>query len=187
MSSNTPPASSSRSPSVPSPDATQQESLPGVSQADRDVLEYLRARGYTTAEKALLEAIDSTNIAEDKAKAETVVAEDFLKALATLVRGAAKPEEGSSTAAIPGLGNLTNAQAIQNLIASLGSVGPEEILSLDPTDKEEGFRELEAWVEGSLDMYRVSHFDLRLIPGSCYVLSSPNSDPYYFQYFATFT
>ena len=51
------------------------------------------------------------------------------------------------------MGNPAN---IQNLIASIGSVGAEEILSLDPTDKQEGFRELEAWVDGSLDMYRVS-------------------------------
>ncbi|GLB36081.1 putative WD40 associated region in TFIID subunit, NTD2 domain [Lyophyllum shimeji] len=49
------------------------------------------------------------------------------------------------------MGNPSN---IQNLIASIGSVGAEEILSLDPTDKQEGFRELEAWVDGSLDMYR---------------------------------
>ena len=44
---------------------------------------------------------------------------------------------------------------IQNLIASIGPGGAEEILSLDPTDKQEGFRELESWVDGSLDMYRV--------------------------------
>jgi transcription initiation factor TFIID subunit 5 len=51
------------------------------------------------------------------------------------------------------MGNPPN---IQNLIASIGPVGAEEILSLDPTDKQEGFRDLEAWVDGSLDMYRVS-------------------------------
>ncbi|KAJ3552076.1 hypothetical protein NM688_g4350 [Phlebia brevispora] len=49
------------------------------------------------------------------------------------------------------MGNPAN---IQSLIASIGPVGAEEILSLDPTDKQEGFRELEAWVDGSLDMYR---------------------------------
>ncbi|KAJ7293509.1 TFIID and SAGA subunit [Mycena rebaudengoi] len=49
------------------------------------------------------------------------------------------------------MGNPSN---IQNLLASIGSVGAEDILSLDPTDKQEGFRELEAWVDGSLDMYR---------------------------------
>jgi len=51
------------------------------------------------------------------------------------------------------MGNPTN---IQNLIASIGAVGAEEILSLDPTDKQDGFTELEAWVDGSLDMYRGS-------------------------------
>nr|GAT44129.1 TFIID and SAGA subunit [Mycena chlorophos] len=43
---------------------------------------------------------------------------------------------------------------IQSLLANIGPVGAEDILSLDPTDKQEGFRELEAWVDGSLDMYR---------------------------------
>ncbi|KAJ7630871.1 TFIID and SAGA subunit [Roridomyces roridus] len=49
------------------------------------------------------------------------------------------------------MGNPSN---IQNLLASIGPVGAEDILSLDPTDKQEGYRELEAWVDGSLDMYR---------------------------------
>ena len=51
---------------------------------------------------------------------------------------------------------MGNPQNIQNLISSIGPVGAEEILSLDPTDKHQGFRELESWVDGSLDMYRVS-------------------------------
>ncbi|KAH8835724.1 TFIID and SAGA subunit [Flagelloscypha sp. PMI_526] len=49
------------------------------------------------------------------------------------------------------MGNPTN---IQNLIASIGAVGAEEILYQDPSDRHEGFKELESWVDGSLDMYR---------------------------------
>ena len=45
---------------------------------------------------------------------------------------------------------------IQNLIASIGSIRAEEILSLDSTDKQEGFRELEAWVAVAVTLYRVS-------------------------------
>ena len=49
---------------------------------------------------------------------------------------------------------------IQTLLKNVGSVGADEVLSLDPGDKQEGFRELESWVEGSLDMYRVSYLPL---------------------------
>ncbi|CAK5280195.1 unnamed protein product [Mycena citricolor] len=49
------------------------------------------------------------------------------------------------------MGNPSN---IQNLLASIGAVGAEDILSMDPADRHEGYRELESWVDGSLDMYR---------------------------------
>ena len=77
------------------------------------------------------------------------------------------------------LGSMGNPPNIQNLIASIGSVGAEEVLSLDPTDKQEGFRELEAWVDGSLDMYRVS-LSTAQYPLTVHLLcSSPSSDQSY--------
>lgn len=45
--------------------------------------------------------------------------------------------------------------AVSSLLGNIAPGGADEILSLDPTDKHEGFRDLEAWVDGSLDMYRV--------------------------------
>ena len=51
-------------------------------------------------------------------------------------------------------GGLTT-PSVTSLIETINPGGADEILSLDPTDKHEGFRDLETWVEGSLDMYRV--------------------------------
>ena len=50
---------------------------------------------------------------------------------------------------------MNNPTTIHDLIASLGAIGAEDILVSDPTDKHGGYRELETWVEGSLDMYQV--------------------------------
>ncbi|KAF8527845.1 TFIID and SAGA subunit [Hysterangium stoloniferum] len=57
-------------------------------------------------------------------------------------------ENGSPTA------NTSATQGLSKLLASLDATGAEEMLSLDPTDKAEGFKDLEIWVDGSLDMYR---------------------------------
>lgn len=123
---------------------------------DRQVLQYLRSRGHVAAEKALLQSLDSDASPDDKT--DTISSEEFLKNIAVFVQKASKSGENALKDSANVLQELTamgNPSSIQNLISSLGSVGAEEILSLDPTDKQEGFRELEAWVEGSLDMYKV--------------------------------
>jgi hypothetical protein len=128
------------------------------------VLDYLHSRGYTAAEKILRESIEATG--EKGKQPETVVsAEDFLRTLAVYAQKASKPGENvlkDSANVLQELTAMGNPSSIQNLIASLGSVGAEELLSLDPMDKQEGFRELEAWVEGSLDMYRVRSVSIRI-------------------------
>ena len=84
------------------------------------------------------------------------------------------------------LGTMGNPPNIQALIASIETVGAEDILLSDPTYHQEGFRELEAWVDGSLDMYRVCActmtFALILIG-----YLSRNFDPYSSQYSAIST
>ena len=88
----------------------------------------------------------------------TISAEDFTKKAAVFAQDAKRPGENAfkdSSTVLQELGTMGNPPNIQNLIASIGPLGAEEILSLDPTDKHEGFRELESWVDGSLDMYRV--------------------------------
>ena len=139
--------------------ANHSESVPQVSQVDRIVLEYLRSRGHTGAEKALLNEIDAASPDEDKGKKpETVSAQDLVNTLAVFAHKPSRPGENifkDSSNVLQELTAMGNPSNIQNLIASIGSVGAEEVLSLDPTDKREGFRELEAWVDGSLDMYRV--------------------------------
>ena len=136
----------------------------GVSDLDRMVLEYLRSRGHKDLEKAMEEIEKSAAPADDKGKqAETapshaISQEELVKQLAIFVQKPANPDENAfkeSSSVLQELSTLGNPQNIQNLISSIGSVGAEEILSLDPTDKHEGFRELESWVDGSLDMYRV--------------------------------
>jgi len=156
MSANTPPAS--RSPSAHSPAPKTQESTQSISETELAVLEYLRSRGYSNAEKALLQAIED-GPSEDKGKQpETLSSEELVKTLAVFAQAPSRPGEnalkdsGTVISELTAMGNPSN---IQNLIQSIASVGSEDILSNDHTDKQEGYKELEAWVEGSLDMYRV--------------------------------
>ncbi|KAG1749922.1 TFIID and SAGA subunit [Suillus paluster] len=152
MSVATPAASSSGGVSpvnASAPDVTQ-----SISSIDRLVLEYLRSRGHKDAERALHESIESGSVDES---GKTVSAEDLIKSLAVYAQKPSRPGDNvlkESANVLQELTAMGNPPSIQNLIASLGTVGAEEILSVDPTDKEEGFRELEAWVEGSLDMYK---------------------------------
>lgn len=155
MSVATPPTSS-QSPVAPSPANAQDSS---ASAAEKLVLEYLRARGHTAAEKAFLEDLDGATPDDKGKQPETIGVDDLVKALAVFAQKPSRPGENilkDSSNVLQELTAMGNPANIQNLIASIGSVGAEELLSLDPTDKQEGFRELEAWVDGSLDMYRVS-------------------------------
>lgn len=150
------PTGSSQSPAAASP--SNQDSTANIPTTDRLVLEYLRARGHPAAAKLLLDEIEATSPGENAKQAETIAAEEFVKVLSVFVQKPSRPGENilkDSANVLQELTAMSNPVNIQNLIASIGSVGAEELLSLDPTDKQEGFRELEAWVDGSLDMYRV--------------------------------
>ena len=161
MSAATPAASSQSPGAVSLANVGSQDPTQNLSAVDRIILDYLRSRGHTAAEQALLETLDDAS-PDDKGKqpesATTITADDLLKKLAVYAQKPSRPgenvlkESSNVLQELTAMGNPTN---IQSLIASIGSVGAEEILSLDPTDKQEGFRELEAWVDGSLDMYRV--------------------------------
>lgn len=155
MSAATPVASTPAANSSPAPGPS--ESSHNASTVDKFVLEYLRARGYATAEQALSDAIDAPS-PDDKSKdPDAISSEDLVKKLAIFAQKPSRPGENvlkDSANVLQELTALGNPSNIQNLLASIGSVGAEEILSLDPTDKQTGFHELEAWVDGSLDMYR---------------------------------
>ncbi|KAI0321729.1 TFIID and SAGA subunit [Amylostereum chailletii] len=149
-------------PAVSTPDATTPAaSAPSDSTSqthnavDQMVLEYLRSRGHANAEKALSEALSSSNKGEGPSKTQPTV--DLLKKLS--VFSEKQPQTGENalkdtSSVLQELVSTGTSSNIQNLLKSVGSVGADEILSLDPGDKQEGFRELELWVEGSLDMYR---------------------------------
>jgi transcription initiation factor TFIID subunit 5 len=154
------PAASSPGASSP-PNAVTQDPAQNATATDRIVLEYLHARGHITAEQALLESLEDAS-PDDKGKqteqALSITADEFVAKLAVYAQKPSRPGENllkDTANVLQELSTMGNPTNIQNLIASIGSVGAEEILSLDPTDKQEGFRELEAWVDGSLDMYRV--------------------------------
>ena len=152
------PTGSSQSPVAPSPTTQPPDSGPTISSTERVILDYLHARGHTAAEKALLEEIEAAS-PEENGKAETIGVDELVKVLSVFAQKPTRPGENilkDSANVLQELTAMGNPANIQNLIASIGSVGAEDILSLDPTDKQEGFRELEAWVDGSLDMYRVS-------------------------------
>jgi transcription initiation factor TFIID subunit 5 len=169
MSTATPPASS-QSPAAATPANPAQEPANATNIADRIVLEYLHSRGHAAAEKAFKEEIETAGSPSDKDKQpEIIPPEELIKSLAVFAQSKpSRPTDNAlkdSSSVLHELSAMGNTPNIQSLIASLGAVGAEEILSLDPTDKQEGFKELEAWVDGSLDMYRVcdtSYFALLL-------------------------
>jgi transcription initiation factor TFIID subunit 5 len=152
-----PQSSEDGTPANPTPSDPAQN----ASQADRTVLEYLKFRGFSAAEKGFLHDLEHASTPDDKGKrpeTSTISSEDFVKSIAVFAQKPSRPGENVMNVSgnvLHGLATMKNPVNIQNLIASIGSIGAEEILSLDPTDKQEGFRELEAWVDGSLDMYRV--------------------------------
>lgn len=169
MSAATP--ASSQSPAAVSPvNQSQDSAAANLNTADRVILEYLRARGHSAAEKAFLEDVEERSPDGDKGKqTETLRAEDLVRALAVFAQKPTRLGENAlkdSSTVLQELTTMGNPINIQNLIASIGDVGAEELLALDPTDKEIGFAELEAWVDGSLDMYRV-----RLVLAPEYVCS----------------
>ena len=152
---------SAATPTASTPDASTPAPVPtetgqGTLAADRLVLEYLRARGHKSAEQALTDTLGSS---EDKGKSPvTITGDELVKKLTVFAEKPTQPGENTLKTTLgvqKELASAVNSSNLQNLIASIGPVGAEEILSLDPNDKQEGFRELEAWVEGSLDIYRV--------------------------------
>lgn len=160
-SASTPEGTSPANPSAPSAEST-------ISPTDRTILEYLRSKGYKGAEKEFLAAVEKP-ASDDKGKnpeataatSTTVSSEELVKSEAVQSQRPSRPGENAlrePATALQELASLGNSTNVQNLISSIDAVGAEEILSLDPTDKQEGFRELEAWVDGSLDMYRVSMY-----------------------------
>ncbi|KAG2023562.1 TFIID and SAGA subunit [Coprinopsis cinerea AmutBmut pab1-1] len=154
MSAATP--ASSQSPPAASPGNASQDPTPALSLPERVILDYLRARGHTSAEKAFLEEVEDRP-PEEKSKNETLGQEELVRALAVYAQKPSRPGENAlkeSSTVLQELGTMGNPVNIQSLIASIEDVGAEELLALDPTDKEIGFAELEAWVDGSLDMYR---------------------------------
>lgn len=197
MSTATPAASTpgeAASPAATATAPTTAEPPNSFSAIDRVVLDYLRNRGYGEAEKLVRESLEGASPADTTPTASgsnTISAEDFAKKAAVYAQDAKRPGENAfkdSTTVLQELGTMGNPPNIQNLIASIGPVGAEEVLSLDPTDKQEGFRELEAWVDGSLDMYRVSVRPVAQTRRAVLTnLTSLSSGPYCFLYSATFT
>lgn len=128
--------------------------------ADRLVLEYLHARGYKSAERALAESLESysPNLKGKQQHKGSITMDEMTKRIAVFAQKPSRPgenvfKEGSTV--LQELTAMGNSPDIQALIASMGAVGAEEIMSNDPMNKQEGFRQLESWVDGSLDMYRV--------------------------------
>lgn len=150
------PGTSAPTPEGGTPTPASQDGVNDSTAIDKLVLEYLRSRGHKSAEKALADAMDTGVPA---AEGTSMTASEFISKLAVHAKSALNPTENAlkdAASVLQELGALGNSPPnIQDLISSIGPVGAEEILSTDPMDKQQGFRELEAWVDGSLDMYRV--------------------------------
>lgn len=144
------------------------------------VIEYLRKRGLKSAEQELRESLNAagpsssdvrpitegrtTRSRAAKSKATTVTATELVKKNApSMPRSGADPsnilaDPSASKQAVTYVvnsmvGTGLGASGLSNLINAVGGV--EDALTTGPTDRHDGFRELEAWVDGSLDMYRV--------------------------------
>lgn len=160
------PAPSTPGPEAASPAAASvtQDQNASATAIDKQVLEYLRSRGHKAAEQALLETLeqggtpDPNGAGPSTSASATISSEDLIKKLAVYTQSTAKSGENAlkdATKVLSEMVSMGNSVNIQNIVSSIGDVGAEDILSLDPNDKQEGYRDLESWVEGSLDMYRV--------------------------------
>lgn len=168
----TTPAPSNPPSSSPSPNPATQETTTapnGTStNVDQMVLDYLRQRGHSGAERALRDALGLPSPpAEDDGNAEnaepeppqSVVSEaELRKHLVPFWQKKDKPGENALSDPKISMQSLNSSglttPSVTSLIETINPGGADEILSLDPTDKHEGFRDLETWVEGSLDMYK---------------------------------
>ena len=103
------------------------------------IVDHLRARGYNS----VADEFEASSKDDSPKKQTTINTDELREALGKALSG------GNDADDVKDVPNL------QDLLSNLGNVTVDEILSLDPTDRHEGYRELEAWVEGSLDMYRV--------------------------------
>ncbi|KAK7694760.1 hypothetical protein QCA50_001948 [Cerrena zonata] len=155
------PAASSPAPEAtsPAPSVTQDQNASAA--IDRQVLEYLRSRGHKAAEQALSESLEQGGTPDSSgagpSTSATISSDDFIKKLAVYTQSTTKSGENAlrdATKVLSDMVSMGNSVNVQNIVSSIGDVGAEDILSLDPNDKQEGYRDLESWVEGSLDMYR---------------------------------
>lgn len=156
MSTGTPGPSQSPPQEPSTPIATQD--VVQAADTDRLVLEYLKVRGYKEAEEALSESIDDVSESNKASGSTTISSDELISKIAVFASKPSRPGENafkSTPDVLEGLVGMNNPTTIHDLIASLGAIGAEDILVSDPTDKHGGYRELEAWVEGSLDMYQV--------------------------------
>lgn len=139
----------------------------GSVNADKVFLDYLRSRGFRKTEQAMREEMESGSPSENarttrsRNKAQVNPAE-LVKKISPHVASSSSDTGNAMSDAEQSLNLLESAVAsmpgtpgLAKLLASLGATGAEEALSLDPTDKAEGFKDLEMWVDGSLDMYQV--------------------------------
>ena len=174
MSAATPAPSNPPSETTPPPNQAASTDTPNndTSTTDQLVIEYLRSRGHKNAERALRDALNlpptdnsSTNDTtsdSDKQPIQTTVSDvELRKHLVPFFQRKDRPAgENALTDATLTLQSLQSTVAttstVSDLLGNIAPGGADEIISLDPTDKHEGFRDLEAWVDGSLDMYRVS-------------------------------
>ncbi|EJD04005.1 TFIID and SAGA subunit [Fomitiporia mediterranea MF3/22] len=129
------------------------------------VLDFLRQRGHADAERALREALglpspptDSDANASPEPAQPTVSDAELRKHLVPFWQKNDKPGENALADAKVTMQSLKSGgvttPSVSQLLETIKPGGADEILSLDPTDKHEGFRDLETWVDGSLDMYR---------------------------------
>ena len=198
------PAPSNASSDSASP-SNQQNNEPalqdGAANIDQMVMAYLQQRGFSGAERALRESLglpsppaedkDSSPAPSEEVPRTSVSDAELRKHLVPFWEMNDHPGENVLTDAnVTQKGLVTGGvttPSVATLLQEIKPGGADEILSLDPTDKYEGFRDLESWVEGSLDMYQVrvtSHLTI-FIPNAYSRPHSQSSDQSCFLSFVT--
>ncbi|EOR04182.1 Transcription initiation factor TFIID subunit 5 [Wallemia ichthyophaga EXF-994] len=114
------------------------------------VLEYLRRKGFSGAEEALKSDLTSKGI-NAGTNNHTQTLEELARQSADSIKNHNQddniPPGPSKDSVLLDLVKLASND-------HLGKVTTDRLLLTDPTERERGFRDLDRWVEGSLDVYR---------------------------------
>ena len=129
---------------------------------DNLILTYLRERGFDIAEPAVRDVLERHQLESTPKTTRYLVPESELRKhlipfwpkKETLGEENALLDERITLQSILSVGVPSS---VASILCDISPGGADNVLMLDPTDRHEGFRYFESWVEGSLDLYKVCY------------------------------